>query len=283
MLRGLVLVVALGTSSLALADTAADVTSRLDAFASKGGAQKPDVPKFAITNNVTYEAPASIDQVMLGLPEIALADKAKTTVGVSAASPAVAWISANVAEHSHCAKPGCPKQPTDLWLRATVLMEKATANAPWQPIAWALTPPIPGSEQVAAIAEGKVPMALTPNVGTAEEPAKAFTAALADPKKLSGMLSTRKDLVLNGSEMTERFVGAKAKAKPTEWDLAFVPRDGVRAGLATGGNVAWVAVNVDGKFVTNPKMKPVPYRVFAVLEKSGKDWKIVAIQFSTAV
>ncbi|CAN5730420.1 hypothetical protein BH11MYX3_BH11MYX3_37720 [soil metagenome] len=89
--------------------------------------------------------------------------------------------------------------------------------------------------------------------------------------------------MLLGSELSERFTGPKVKAQLQSWNLVFKVRDGVRAGLSRSGKVAWVAANVDASQVKRPKAKPIPYRVFAVYELTGTDWKLVQLQFSTAV
>ena len=86
-----------------------------------------------------------------------------------------------------------------------------------------------------------------------------------------------------GSELAERYVGKQAKAQITAWNFTFAVRDGVRAGMSKSGNVAWVAANVDAKPVKAPKTKALPFRAFALYEKTGADWKLVSIQFSTSV
>ena len=91
-----------------------EVTARLEAIASKSAKTKSDVPRFAFTSNVTIQAPASLDEATVGLPEIALADKSKTLL--SFADGDTAWLSTHLGEYQYCAKPGCPKQAPDSWL-----------------------------------------------------------------------------------------------------------------------------------------------------------------------
>lgn len=264
--------------SIAAADVATDLTARLEAIASKSTKTTSDTPQFAFTSNVLVEKPASLDEATFGLPEIALAQKGKVSVG---STGDVAFISANLDEFAYCAKPRCPNQTAETQLRATVLFEKA--NNAWQPLAWSITPPINGNNQVLAIAQKIFPDVMGKDLGGADEPAKAFETALADPKLLGAMVSARKEVVLYGSELPERWAtGATVKSQLASWGIGFKPRDGMRAGLSKSGTFAWVAANVDGSFV-KLKRPPVPYRVFAILEKTGKDWKIVALQFSTAV
>ena len=53
--------------------------------------------------------------------------------------------------------------------------------------------------------------------------------------------------------------------------------------MTKSGTVAWVAANVDAKSLKKPKSKALPFRVFALYEKIGDQWKLVQIQFSTSV
>jgi len=91
----------------------------------------------------------------------------------------------------------------------------------------------------------------------------------------------RKDVVLYGSELSERTVGGdNVKAKLAAWKLAFKVRDGIQAGLTASKTVAWVAANVDATSLKNPKDKPTPYRALFLYEKTAGTWQIVHAHFS---
>jgi hypothetical protein len=270
--------IALG-SSVAVADPAGDVTQRLETITSKSTHAKADVPRFAFTSNVTWEAPANLDEALFGLPALTLLDRSKTVVGF--ADPDTAFVTTQIAEFSSCPAAGCAKATPETWLRGTAVFEKT--GGIWQPLAWAITPPIPGDSQVAAMSDGIVPDKLTRNVTGADAVALLFETTMGNPKLLADAVSTRKETVLLGSELGERYTGAKVKAQLQSWNLVFKVRDGVRAGMSKSGKVAWVAANVDAGQVKRPKAKPIPYRVFAVYELTGTEWKLVQLQFSTAV
>jgi hypothetical protein len=275
--------------ALALADSKApatpspisELTSRLEGITSKSTRPQLDVPKFALSDNVTFEQPANADEALTGFPETSVADTNKTIVA-TAADPDTAWISTHLGEHfAACGKAGCAKEAPDSWLRATALFEKS--NGTWQPVAWAITPAIPGTSQQEALDQNINPDAISRNTAGADEVAKLFEGSIGDPKKFAATFSDRKEVVMFGSELAERYVGKQAKSQVTAWNFSFTVRDGVRAGTSKSGNVAWVAANVDAKPVKSPKAKALPFRAFALYEKTGADWKLVSLQFSTSV
>jgi len=270
--------------SLALADAPkpaspiSEVSQRLEAIASKGAHATLTAPAFAFTDSLTIAKPASGDAAQTGLPEVAVADASKTIV--ASADENTAWIATHLGEHyAACGKAGCAKEPPDAWLRATALFEKVDGT--WQPTAWAITPPIPSASQQDAIDQGIAPDKIASD-GSADA-AKLFADSLVDPKKFAASFSDRKEVVMFGSELAERYVGKAAKTQVAAWNFAFTVRDGVASGTSKSGNVAWVAANVDAVPVKNAKAKPLPFRAFALYEKTGADWKLVSIQFSTAV
>lgn len=271
--------VVLGSSGVAGADPAADVAARLETLTSKSARAKSDVPKLAFTNNLTWEAPASIEEAVFGFPALSVVDRSKTVVGF--ADPDTAFISANVGEYSQCPAAGCAKASPETWLRATAVFEKVSGI--WQPLAWAITPPIPGSDQIQAMADGIVPDKLTRDITGAEAAAMLFETTIGDPKLFAATVSSRPETVLYGSEMGERFTGAQVGKQLQGWNLIFKERDGVRAGLSKSGKLAWVAANVDALQNKRPKAKAIPYRLFAIYELVGKEWKLVHLQFSTSV
>ena len=271
--------VVLGSTGVAGADPGADVTARLETLTSKSARAKSDVPKLAFTNNLTWEAPASIEEAVFGFPALSVVDKGKTVVGF--ADPDTAFISANVGEYSQCPAAGCGRQTPETWLRATAVFEKS--NGIWQPLAWAITPPIPGPDQIQAMADGIVPDKISRNVTGAEAAVMLFETTIGDPKLFAATVSSRAETAMFGSEMGERYTGAQVSKQIQGWNLIFKVRDGVRAGLSKSGKVAWVAANVDALQNKRPKAKAIPYRMFLIYELVGTNWKLVHLQFSTSV
>jgi len=267
-------------SSVAAAETPAEeVAKRLETITSKSSRAKLDVPKFAFTSNLTWEAPYSLEEAMFGFPQITQLDKAKTIVGI--VDPETAFVTANLGEFSNCPNNGCAKSSPESWLRATAVFEKVTGI--WQPLAWSITSPIPGDSQVAAMAEGIVPDKIARNVAGADAVALLFETTIAEPKTFAATVSKRAETVMLGSELPERYLGPQVAKQITAWNLVFKVRDGVRAGVSKSGKLAWVAANVDAGQIKRPKAKPIPYRVFAIYELDGKDWKLVQLQFATSV
>lgn len=273
------LTLACGSLAHAQAPTGAEIAGRLETITSKSTRAKSDVPRFAFTNNLTWSAPTNLEEALFGLPAMTLVDKAKTVVGY--ADPDTAFISTYLGEYSSCPSGGCAKATPESWLRATAVFEKA--NGVWQPLAWALTPAIPGPDQVSAMNDGIVPDKIDRDVKGAEAVALVFETTLADPKLLGATVSARKETSMYGSELNERYSGDQVKRQLGSWGLLFKVRDGVRAGLSKSGRIAWVGANIDAVQVRRPKAKPIPYRVFAIYELDGKDWKLLHLQFSTSV
>lgn len=267
-------------SSVASAETPAEeVAKRLETITGKSNRAKLDTPKFAFTSNLTWEAPVSLEEAMFGLPQITLLDKAKTVVGI--VEPDTAFVTAYLGEYSNCPNTGCPKGAPESWLRATAVFEKVTGI--WQPLAWSITSPIPGDSQIAAMADGIFPDAIPRNVTGADAVAMLFETTIANAKTFAATVSKRPETVMLGSEIGERFTGPLVAKQITAWNLVFKVRDGLRAGVSKSGKVAWVAANVDAGQVKRPKAKPIPYRLFAIYELDGKDWKLVQLQFTTSV
>jgi ketosteroid isomerase-like protein len=259
----------------------AEVVDRLVLIASKGAHTTAAPPQFTFSDNVTLEHPASWAEATVGMPEIVVADKTKTLAVL--VDPDTAYVSTHLGEYSTCGKQpaDCAKQAPDEWVRATVLFEKSAGE--WQPTAWAITPPIPGTSQQEANEQKIVPDAFGRNTAGADDVARQFETTLADPKAFAATFSNRKEVVMFGSELAERYVGAKAKAQITSWGFKYNVRDGLRAGMSKSGNVAWVAANVDAVSVKHPKNPALPFRLFALYEKTGGAWKVVQLQFSTSV
>ncbi len=256
----------------------AQVVTRLEEIASKLSRAQANAPKFAITGNLTLEHPASFAEATMGLPDLALSDASKTFVVT--ADPDTAWVSTHLAEHYGCTS-NCASVPADGWLRAIAVFERE--NGVWQPSVWSITPSIPSTSQQDALDDEIAPDKLTRDTGGADDAVRVFEATISDPKSFAATFSDRKEAVLFGSELPERYTGAKAKATLASWAFKFTVRDGVRAGITKSGNLAWVAANVDAKSPRHPKDKPIPFRVFVLYEKIATTWKVVQMQFSTAV
>lgn len=106
-----------------------------------------------------------------------------------------------------------------------------------------------------------------------------FQKSIADPKAFAATISARKDVVLYGTEPTERFVGgAAARATLLKWDLSLTVHGGIRAGVTKSRAVAWLAADVDARSAKSKTT--LPYRLTVVYEKTGAEWKIVQIHFS---
>jgi ketosteroid isomerase-like protein len=254
-----------------------DLTARLEALTSKSQTTLAETPQFTFTDNITLEHPASIYEAQRGFADIAKVDPTKTLV--VQVDPTTAIMSTHVGEYFSCGKTGC-KDP-DGWLRATVVFEKGAGA--WQPLAWSITPSIPSSSQQDAIEDNINPDKLSRELGGADDAVRVFEATIGDPKQFAGTFSNRNEVLMFGSELPERYPGAKAKKQLAAWNFAFTVRDGVRAGLSKSGNVAWVAANVDAKPAKQKAATALPFRVFAVYEKIATTWKLVHLQFSTAV
>ncbi len=273
MRRALAIVALCAPLAASAGEPGSDVSGRLEQLASRAAGVQADAPKFAFTGNLTLEHPASFAEATMGLPDVATADPAKTFVVM--ADDNTAWISTQLGEHY-----GGETKP-ESWLRAIALFEKT--NGAWQPTAWSITPSIPSTSQQDAIDDGVGPDKLARDTAGADDVVRVFEATIVDPKSFAKTFSDRKEAVLFGSELPERYVGAKAKAQLAAWSFTFTVRDGVRAGISKSGHVAWVAANVDAKSPRRPKDKPIPFRIFVLYEKIATTWKVVQMQFSTAV
>ncbi len=106
-----------------------------------------------------------------------------------------------------------------------------------------------------------------------------FQKSIADPKAFAATISTRKDVVLYGTEPTERVVGGAAvRARLVKWDLSLAVHGGILAGVTKSKAVAWIAADVDARSAKSKTTSP--YRLTVVYEKTGTEWKIVQIHFS---
>lgn len=272
-MRALVIAALVAPLTALAGEPGTEIPGRLEQLASHAARIQADAPKFAFTGNLTLDHPSSFAEATMGLPDVATADPAKTFVVM--ADDSTAWISTQLGEYY-----GGAKQP-DSWLRAIALFEKV--NGAWQPTAWSITPSIPSTSQQDALEDDIAPDKLTRDIAGADDVVRVFEATISDPKSFAKTFSDRKEAVLFGSELPERYTGAKAKSTLAAWSFTFTVRDGVRAGVSRSGNIAWVAANVDAKSPRHPKDKPIPFRIFVLYEKIATTWKVVQMQFSTSV
>lgn len=251
---------------------------------------KPAVvtPKLAITNSALSCCKADSDWMSLlmatGLP---MSVTLKQPVIAVAADGTTAWIATDFSikkcqpaiedttgDSAYYEAEYCAINDPKAWLHGAFLFEHVKQG--WQPVAWHVYGGTPKATNVATYRE--LQRNIEPDAAAA---AKLFEASIGDPKELVKTLATRKDLVLFGSEKSERFVGVdKVRATLTKWNLALKPRDGVAAGVAAGKTVAWVAANVDATNPAKPKAKATPYRVLFLYEKKGDGWQLVQASFS---
>jgi hypothetical protein len=108
--------------------------------------------------------------------------------------------------------------------------------------------------------------------------AELFGKSIGDPAALAATVSARSDAALIGTAPTESFVGGTAvRATLAKWGLAFKVVGGVRAGTTKSKTIAWVLAEVEASSKTSKK---TTYRLSAIYEKTGGDWKLVQLHFS---
>jgi hypothetical protein len=201
-------------------------------------------------------------------------DLLHTVVGV-AADGSSGWIAADTGAIIACGMEGCDKILRDA--------ERAAKT----------TPPY---HHTALVEDGKVLFLHVGSTGKgvghgaamdADIPADAkpvveqFQKTIADPKAFAATISKRKDVLLYGTEPTERFVGgAAAKATLLKWNLGLSAVGGIRAGVTKSKTVAWIAADVEAKSLKSKSGTTTEYRLTVVYEKTGSEWKVVQIHFS---
>jgi ketosteroid isomerase-like protein len=266
----------------AAADTAAAggpttnqrITDLLTSIASANQAPEGTRPMRFIFNREEPIVEPSYDE-----PGAADNSIAKNAVIAFSADKKVAWISAVLDEYSYCGDEECAHAPPDAHLHGTMVLEN---QGGWNPLAAHIALAVGAKDQAKALAKGVKLADIERHVDAgADDAVKLFEATIGDPKLLAASVSDRKDVVLFGSELSERYVGpAAVKAQLTRWNLVFKLRDGVQAGVSSNRTVAWVAANVDATPVKKPGAKPSPYRALFVYEKTGTAWQIVQAHFS---
>jgi hypothetical protein len=239
-----------------------------------------NAPRFAFGVHFPHEAPDTVEDVKGGdevnIASVNLRAKSGNTVAYATDGTA-AWVAADLWASTPCGMTSCMHDKPDP-MHATALYDKAGG---WQPVTWMASGVHSGAEQTKAIAAGVKLMEVARKIDGAEDVVKQFEATIGDAKALAATVSARKDVVLYGSDLGERYVGgAQVRAKLIAWALAFKVRDGVQAGVTSSKTVAWVAANVDASSAKHPKDKPVPYRMLLVYEQTAGAWQLVQAQFS---
>lgn len=261
--------------SVAHADPKSDLTDMVGHWLS-GVVGPPEgaAPRFAVFDGSVSVSPSSLAEAIGSQPDTANPDK--VVVAISTDKTA-AWMTSDIAEAAVCGDETCTGKP-DGWYHLTALFEIKDKK----PVAFLIERPITGKAQAAAMKKGVKLDAVAKGIDKgAEDVATLFQTSIADPKALAATVSDRKDTVMYGSELGERFVGgAKVKSQLAKWNLAFKVRDGIQAGLTASTTVAWVSATVDATPVKKPKATPTPYRVMAIYEKTITSWKLVSLQFA---
>jgi hypothetical protein len=237
------------------------------------GSPLPTAPRFVFKVDGVATAPEAYEDYASSTDPVSVYND---VVG-HAVDGKAAWVAVDVDYFPICGMAECMHQPPAARGHATLVYDGATKP---RPIAWHVAYAVTGKEQAKAAAKGTLPDALPRKIDAgAEDVAKQFEATVGDAKALAKTVSDRKDVVLYGSELAERYVGgAKVRAQLLKWGLAFKVRDGVQAGVTASKTVAWVAANVDaGK---PGDKKPTPYRALFVYEKHDAAWQVVQIHFS---
>jgi SnoaL-like domain len=271
----IIVAVAAGTAA-AGGSTNKVVTDLLTSIASANQAPDGTRPMRFVFNREEPIVDPSYDE-----PGAADGSVAKSAVVAFSADKKVAWISAVLDEYSYCGDEACAHAPPSAHLHGTMVLENQTGWA-WGPLAAHIALAVSGKDQAKALAKGVKLASIERRVDPgAEDAVKLFEATIGDPTLLAASVSDRKDVVLFGSELTERYVGGAAvKAQLAKWNLAFKLRDGIQAGVSSTKTVAWVAANVDAIPVKKSAVKPSPYRTMFVYEKAGTGWQIVQAHFS---
>jgi hypothetical protein len=255
-----------------------------EGFISKFG----DPPRFAFTGKNAHVSPAQRDVALdEGYTMTSLGGMTgNREVRALSADKKAYWIAADLTEFViGCGMAPCPPPPPPppAQYHATALWQLGAKD--WEIVAWDVGNVVDGKAQAASIKKGDVPAPIAKKIDAgAEDVVKLFESTIGDPKALAATVSARKDVVLYGNEAKERTQGgAKVKAKLEAWKLGFKVRDGIQAGVTKSKTVAWVAANVDSTSAKKPKDKPVPYRLFAIYEKTGAEWKLVHANFTYIV
>lgn len=279
-----IVAVTLVWSSLALAspdELLGDNTERTFDNLAFGASVDDGSPRLAFVADGTTR----VDQPFLQLPgAYGPQPTPKNQVVAWAADKSAAWAVADIRVTDPCIADGhtnCAKLAELAWDHAVVVVDYRKAP---RIVAWSVENTVSDAAQAKAVKAGILPAKLERKIDAgAEDAVKQLEATLGDPKAFAASVSDRKDAVLFGSDKAERYTGGAAiKAELAKWGLKLAVRDGVQAGPA-GTSLVWIGANVDATPVKQPKAAPVPYRLFAVYEKTSSGWQLVAASFGAIV
>jgi hypothetical protein len=229
--------------------------------------------RFAFDRDATVEAPSGYAEPQGATGRVEL----KKPIVAWSGDKHTGWIATDAAEYGYCGADECAKAAPIALHHVAIVFDDGG-----QPIVWHDGVAVADKDQAKALKQGVTlsPMSEAIEPG-AEDAVKLFESSIGDAKALAATVSARKDVVLYGSAPAERTVGGAAvKAQLGKWNLVMTVRDHVHAGVASGGNVAWVAAKLDAKPAKNAKAKPSPYRALFVYEKTGGAWQLVQASFS---
>lgn len=241
-----------------------------------GGEPEGTPPRFVFTPGGVVISPSSLGDASSSLSDFGFPEG--SAVLGTAADGKTSWVAVDVGYGFPCGMEGCDK------MIAPKVHGVALFDAPQHALAWSLGLVVAGSFKPGRPSpriKTVTPVVLATAIDRGAELAVArFKSSLGDTEALAKSVAERKDVVLYGSELAERFIGRDAvRAAIRKWKLGFTVRDGIQAGLSSSKTTAWVAVNVDA--AKQRDAKSVPYRVFAVYDKVGADWQLVVLHFST--
>ncbi len=266
--RMTILVAVLASPTLAIADDVA--TPDLESL--MGSQPEGTVPVFAFTGPNTITSAKTLPEALGSLHYFPT-----HTVEAWGPDKQSIWLAGELLTPQ---MNGLPAPDAPVGMHAVVLYELDKKRT-WHTVAWHISYVVDAAHQTAAQKQGITPTVLERATTGADDVAALFESTCGDPKVFAKTISDREDVVLFGSDATERTLGgAKVRARLATWSLAFKVRDGVRAGLTSSKTVGWVAANVDATSTKKPKDKPQPYRVFAIYEKQGTTWQLVNASFS---
>ena len=112
-----------------------------------------------------------------------------------------------------------------------------------------------------------------------------FKKGLGDPSVWAEDLSKRSDAVVMGPSEGDVTRGktaiTKLWKKRAKVNVRHASAGDITAGTTPDGQIAWVSAPVV-RF-EDDEDQPLPLRLFSVFEKSGSDWKMIALQESLAI
>lgn len=115
--------------------------------------------------------------------------------------------------------------------------------------------------------------------------AQIMSQGLGSAEQLAAVISKRPGTMAFGPAPRDRFTGTH---EVSEWVRSLYAREGarlvrnggMRAGIAAGGDVGWVATNVDLAVSRGAREMARPGRLTAVFAREGKGWAIVQLHLS---